>query len=96
MDHPTTNIADHLSAEGRARQMAGLRKLVTAFAGVPGIIGLHGGLPPASAFPITEMSFTLRDGQKITVDDPVKVCTQWMSMTTNIGPSHALLSPDWT
>ena len=66
----------HLSAEGRARQMAGLRKLVTAFAGVPGIIGLHGGLPPASAFPIREMSFTLKDGQKIVVDDPAKVCTQ--------------------
>lgn len=56
--------------------MAGLRKLVTAFAGVPGIIGLHGGLPPASAFPITEMTFTLRDGQKVVVDDPAKVCTQ--------------------
>ncbi len=65
---------DHLGAEGRAWQMAGLRKLVTAFAGVPGIIGLHGGLPPASAFPITELTYTLKDGQKIVVDDPAKVC----------------------
>lgn len=69
------NLEDRLSFEGRARQMAGLRKLVTAFAEVPGIIKLHGGLPPASSFPITEMSFTLRDGRKYTVDDPVKVRT---------------------
>jgi hypothetical protein len=70
---PGLSMAERLSSEGRARQMAGLRKLVTTFAGVPGIIGLHAGLPPASAFPITEMSFTLRDGQKVVVDDPVKV-----------------------
>lgn len=67
------HFEEHLGAEGRAWQMAGLRRLVTAFAGVPGIIGLHGGLPPASAFPITELTFTLKDGQKIVVDDPAKV-----------------------
>jgi len=67
-------IEDHYSEEGKAWQMAGLRRLVTAFAGVPGIIALHGGLPPASAFPITEVTFTLTDGRKIVVDDPTKVC----------------------
>ena len=62
-----------LSREGRARHMAGLRKVVTAFAGVPGIIGLHGGLPPASAFPITGVTLTLQNGQKVDLDDPIKV-----------------------
>ena len=66
------NIDAMLSKEGRARQMAGLRKLVTAFAGVPGIIGLHGGLPPASSFPIKGVTLTLEDGRKIEIDDPVK------------------------
>ena len=66
------NIDAMLSKEGRARQMAGLRKLVTAFAGVPGIIGLHGGLPPASSFPIKGVTLTLEDGRKLEIDDPVK------------------------
>ena len=42
--------------------------------GQPGIIGLHGGLPAGSAFPITSLSFTLRDGTTATIDDPAKVC----------------------
>ncbi|CAL8471435.1 g10977 [Coccomyxa elongata] len=71
--------------------MAGLRKLVTAFAGVPGIIGLHGGLPPASAFPIREMTFTLRDGQKVVVDDPAKlaIAQQYCLVTAGYPPLHS-------
>ncbi len=61
------------SEEGRARKMARLRVLVTSFAGKEGVIGLHGGLPPASAFPITEMALTLRDGTRLVIDDPAKV-----------------------
>ncbi|EIE19767.1 PLP-dependent transferase [Coccomyxa subellipsoidea C-169] len=70
--------------------MAGLRKLVTAFAGVPGIIGLHGGLPPASAFPITELTYTLKDGQKIVVDDPAKLAAaqQYSLVTSGYPPLH--------
>lgn len=60
------------SEEGAARKMARLRVLVTSFAGKEGVIGLHGGLPPASAFPITEMALTLRDGTRIVIDDPAK------------------------
>ena len=41
--------------------------------GQAGIIGLHGGLPAGSAFPITSLSFTLRDGTSATIDDPAKV-----------------------
>ena len=67
------DVESMLSKEGRARQMAGLRKVVTAFAGVPGIIGLHGGLPPATAFPIKGVTLTLEDGHKVEMDNPVKV-----------------------
>ena len=67
------NIDEYYSAEGRSREMAGLRKLVTAFAGQPGIIGLHGGLPPASSFPIKGMHLTLGDGRTVAIDDPAKV-----------------------
>ena len=69
----TADVESMLSTEGRARQMAGLRKVVTAFAGVPGIIGLHGGLPPATAFPIKGVTLTLEDGNKVEIDDPIKV-----------------------
>lgn len=63
----------HFGHEGQARQLASLRVLLSAFTGVPGIIGLHGGLPPADAFPFTEMSFTLRDGTKMEIKDPAQV-----------------------
>ena len=65
----------HFGDEGHARQLASLRVLLSAFTGVPGIIGLHGGLPPADAFPFTEMSFTLRDGTKMHITDPAQVTT---------------------
>ena len=63
----------HFGEEGRARQLASLRVLLSAFTGVPGIIGLHGGLPPADAFPFTDMSFTLRDGTKMHISNPTQV-----------------------
>ena len=63
----------HLSSEGAARAPPELRAIVNRFSGIPGIITLHGGFPPGEAFPIASMSFTLRDGTKVNVDDPAKV-----------------------
>ena len=65
--------SQHLSEEGSLRQLASLRVLLSTFSGIPGVVGLHGGLPAADAFPFTEMSFTLRDGSKVVVNDPVQV-----------------------
>lgn len=62
------------SKEGQARRMARLRIITTTFVGREGVVGLHGGLPPATAFPITEMSLKLRDGSCIVIDDPAKAC----------------------
>ena len=67
------DFSQHFGHEGQARQLASLRVLLSAFTGVPGIIGLHGGLPPADAFPFTEMAFTLRDGTKMEIKDPAQV-----------------------
>lgn len=67
------DYSQHFGHEGQARQLASLRVLLSAFTGVPGIIGLHGGLPPADAFPFTEMSFTLRNGTKLEIKDPEQV-----------------------
>jgi len=39
-------------------------------AGLEGVIGMHGGLPPASAFPITGMTLTLADGSTLPITDP--------------------------
>ena len=64
--------SQHLSEEGSLRQLASLRVLLSTFSGIPGVVGLHGGLPAADAFPFTEMSFTLRDGSKVVVNDPVQ------------------------
>ena len=67
------DYSQHFGQEGNSRQLASLRVLLSAFTGVPGIIGLHGGLPPADAFPFTDMSFTLRDGTKLHISDPAQV-----------------------
>ena len=66
-------MEEYYSIEGRKRQMAGLRKLVTAFASQPGIICLHGGFPPAHTFPVKKMTLTLDDGRTVVIDDPAKV-----------------------
>ena len=81
MSVPDTHTAPvdwpgQFSGEALDRSLPSLRVIISQFQGVPGIIGLHGGLPAASAFPITSMSFTLRDGTTATIDDPVKVRTQ--------------------
>eukprot|EP00891_Asterochloris_glomerata_P008351 jgi/Astpho2/8351/fgenesh1_pg.00122_%23_86_t len=67
--------SQHLSEEGSLRQLASLRVLLSTFTGIPGVVGLHGGLPAADAFPFTEMSFTLRDGSKVVVNDPAQMAT---------------------
>ena len=75
--HRQVDWDGHLSAEGEKRVLPSLRVIISQFQGQPGIIGLHGGLPAGSAFPITSLSFTLRDGTTATIDDPTKVrCTE--------------------
>ena len=51
-----------LAPEGRRRTYGLLRTIVSAFHGVPGVVGLHGGMPPDAAFPLTSLSFSTADG----------------------------------
>lgn len=69
----TVNWGEHLSAEGAAREQPTLRIIASRYTGIPGVIGLHGGFPAAEAFPITQLSYTLRDGTSVSIDDPAKV-----------------------
>ena len=61
------------SKEAQEREMPKLRQLATAFNGIPGLIPLHGGLPPASAFPLTGLQLTMKDGTTIDIRDPQEV-----------------------
>ena len=63
----------HFSREAEERTLPSLRIITSQFQGRAGVISMHGGMPAASAFPITSMSFTLRDGTTATIDDPAKV-----------------------
>ena len=85
----SVNWSQHLSEEGSLRQLASLRVLLSTFSGIPGVVGLHGGLPAADAFPFTEMSFTLRDGSKVVVNDPVQVSCPGQQMR----PGRQSLTP---
>lgn len=57
---------------GRVRPPS-LRAIATRYGTAPGIIGLHGGFPAPTAFPIRKLSFTTTDGTEISIDDPAKM-----------------------
>lgn len=62
------------SEEGRARQQGSLRSLAGQFAGVPGIVSLSGGFPPASLFPFAGLTLHLAgSGAVVPVTDPAAV-----------------------
>ena len=67
------NFGELFSREACDRLMPGLRVLATAFNGLPGMIPLHGGLPPREAFPLSSMQLTLKDGTTIDINDPSEV-----------------------
>jgi hypothetical protein len=54
-----------LSVEGARRTAGSLCGIVSQFAGVEGLVGLHGGLPPTSSFPLTSLQFGLADGRTV-------------------------------
>ena len=45
----------------------------TEFYGLPDMVPMHGGLPPATAFPIESMSLHLKDGTVVDIVDPALV-----------------------
>jgi len=65
------------SEEGARRRLAGLREIVAAAAGRPGVVGLHGGFPPPDAFPFVRLTATLKDGTTVEVSDPGQVRKRW-------------------
>lgn len=62
-------------AQGRDFRPAGITSLICEFAGLSGVVSLHGGLPPDAAFPITGATLQLADGGSISLDDPALVCS---------------------
>lgn len=73
-DRPTPcNIDQHLSKEASARTLSSLSKFIFEFSGIPGMVGLHGGLPPASIFPFKSMKVQLEDGTWLDMSDKDKV-----------------------
>ncbi|GAB4823401.1 hypothetical protein N2152v2_010447 [Parachlorella kessleri] len=69
----------HFSREGQDRQQGTLRRLAADFMGMPGVVSLSGGFPPADLFPFESMSITLRGpgGHTVTIDDPAKASASW-------------------
>lgn len=63
----------HLTKEAKLRTQPTLRKLVTGSAGKPGLVGLHGGLPHPSIFPLEGITLNLKGGATLTIDDPQTV-----------------------
>ncbi|EFJ42431.1 hypothetical protein VOLCADRAFT_119422 [Volvox carteri f. nagariensis] len=54
-----------LSAEAKRFTTASLADLMHRFAGVEGVISLAAGLPPAEAFPVSELSAVTVDGMRV-------------------------------
>jgi len=68
------NIEHHLSKEASARTLSSLSKFIFSFSGIPGMVGLHGGLPPPSIFPFKAMKVQLEDGTWLDMSAKDKVC----------------------
>jgi kynurenine/2-aminoadipate aminotransferase len=83
---PTAQQADLLgllSVEGARRTGGNLRAIVSQFAGVEGLVGLHVGLPPTSSFPITSLQFGLADGRTVQLSAAQLAAAQQY----NLGPA---------
>eukprot|EP00775_Hariotina_reticulata_P010800 gene10800-10956_t len=77
---------DRWSVEAQRKQLPSLHGIVSKYACVPDVIGMHGGLPPADAFPFTAFSGRMcHDSQgntapqaaasdlQLDIDDPVLI-----------------------
>ena len=78
---PDSRLLRSLSSrEGVLRAGGSLRRLVSDSAGVQGLVGLHGGLPPAHTFPLTSLHFGLADGRSISLSPEVLAQAQQYSL----------------
>ena len=75
-DPSPCNVESHLSKEASARTLSSLSKFIFEFSGIPGMVGLHGGLPPASIFPFKGMKLQLEDGTWLDLSSADKVHIQ--------------------
>ncbi|KAK9863759.1 hypothetical protein WJX84_010441 [Apatococcus fuscideae] len=72
----------HLTQEAKLRTQPTLRKLVTGSASLPGVVGLHGGLPHPSIFPLEGITLNLKGGATLRINDPQTVtAAQQYNMT---------------
>ncbi|RKO84666.1 pyridoxal phosphate-dependent transferase [Blyttiomyces helicus] len=63
------NYTRFLTARSLARAPSAIRSL-QKYLGIPGMISLGGGNPNPSTFPLQSMTFTLRNGETINIDEP--------------------------
>mmetsp|Transcript_1187 Transcript_1187/g.3548 ORF Transcript_1187/g.3548 Transcript_1187/m.3548 type:complete len:556 (-) Transcript_1187:3167-4834(-) len=84
-DDGFVNVERYLSQQGRDFRPAGITSLICEFAGLSGVVSLHGGLPPDAAFPITGATLQLADGGSISLDDPALVAAAQQYNTSAAG-----------
>lgn len=60
-----------LSAAGRARNPGGLNTVLDSYKNQPAdqLLPLHGGLPHPDAFPLSGLTFSLKSGQTLNIND---------------------------
>ncbi|OZJ03672.1 hypothetical protein BZG36_03543 [Bifiguratus adelaidae] len=80
-----TDYSRFISARSAARQPAAIRALVP-FTKLPGMISLGAGAPNAETFPFASMEFTLKNGEKVKVDDEVFKEALNYTPTPGLGP----------
>jgi len=82
------NFDKHFSAEAKKRVPPTLRKLVAEFAGAEGIVSMHAGIPPNTAFPFKSFKAVMHDGTEVEIGEPKKVvaCQQYATESFGYGP----------
>lgn len=81
----TVDWGSRLSEIGRKVNPPSLRAIATRYSSTSGVICLHGGFPSASAFPITQLSFSTADGTHVSIDDPVKLASMQQYSVAPLG-----------
>lgn len=86
--HKQCDIESHLSREAKTRTLSTLSKFIFGFSGIPGMVSLHGGLPPPSIFPFKSLKMELKDGQMLDIPAGSKVSLEMAQADNTTSAAH--------
>lgn len=72
------------SQEARRRHPVRLQSVMNRFGSSSEVIGMHGGLPTASTFPLAGLDLHLADGHHLAISGPAAAAAQQYNLNTKV------------